>query len=38
MNRAVYTIESPDRYRSRWTFSQNGQERWMEEIVTTRRR
>jgi hypothetical protein len=38
MNRAVYTIESTDRYRSRWTFSQNGQERWMEEIVTTRRR
>jgi hypothetical protein len=38
MNRAVYTIESNDRYRSRWTFSQQGQERWMEEIVTTRRR
>ena len=38
MNRAVYTIESADRYRSRWTFSENGQARWMEEIVTTRRR
>ena len=38
MNRAVYTIESTDRYRSRWTFSQNGQEHWMEDIVTTRRR
>lgn len=37
MNRAVYTIESNERYRSRWTFSQQGQERWMEEIVTTRR-
>lgn len=38
MSRAVYTLESEDRYRSRWTFSQKGQERWMEEIVTTRRR
>jgi hypothetical protein len=38
MNRAVFTIESADRYRSRWTFSQRGQEQWMEEIVGTRRR
>lgn len=38
MHRAVYTIESADRYRSRWTFVQKGEERWMEEIVTTRRR
>lgn len=38
MNRAVYTLESEDRYRSRWTFSQKGEARWMEEIVTTRRR
>lgn len=38
MRRAVFTIESSDRYRSRWTFSQNGQERWMEEIVSARRR
>ena len=38
MHRAVYTIESVDRYRSRWTFVQKGEERWMEEIVTTRRR
>lgn len=37
MNRAVYTIESPDRYRSRWTFSRKREESWMEEIVTTRR-
>jgi hypothetical protein len=37
MDRAVYTIESPDRYRSRWTFYQKGQERWMEDIVNTRR-
>ena len=38
MNRAVFTIESVDRYRSRWTFSRGGQEQWMEEIVGTRRR
>ena len=38
MRRAVFTIDSSDRYRSRWTFSQNGQERWMEEIVSARRR
>lgn len=38
MNRAVFTIDSPERYRSRWTFSQRGEERWMEEIVGTRRR
>ena len=38
MHRAVFTLETPDRYRSRWTFARNGQESWMEEIVTTRRR
>jgi hypothetical protein len=38
MDRAVFTIESPDRYRSRWTFFRNGQEQWMEEIVNIRRR
>ena len=38
MRRAVFTIESTDRYRSRWTFSRDGQERWMEEIVSVRRR
>lgn len=38
MRRAVFTIESSDRYRSRWTFSLGGQERWMEEIVSARRR
>ena len=38
MRRAVFTIDSSDSYRSRWTFSQNGQERWMEEIVSARRR
>lgn len=38
MSRAVFTLESADRYRSRWTFARDGQESWMEEIVTTRRR
>ena len=38
MRRAVFTIDSSDRYRSRWTFSQDGQERWMEEIESARRR
>jgi hypothetical protein len=38
MDRAVLTIESPERYRSRWTFYQKGQERWLEDIVNTRRR
>lgn len=38
MRRAVFTIESSDRYRSQWTFSRDGQERWMEEIVSERRR
>jgi hypothetical protein len=38
MDRAIFTIESGDRYRSRWTFFQRGQERWMEDIVSTRRR
>jgi hypothetical protein len=37
MDRAVYVIESPDRYRSQWTFYQKGQERWLEDIVNTRR-
>jgi len=38
MDRAILTIESADRYTSRWTFYQNGKETWMEEIVNTRRR
>lgn len=38
MNRAVFAIETDDRYRSRWTFARDGRESWMEEIVTTRRR
>ena len=38
MDRAVITLESADRYRSRWSFYQNGKEQWMEDIVNTRRR
>jgi hypothetical protein len=38
MDRAIFTIESPDRYRTRWTFYRDGEERWMEDIVNTRRR
>lgn len=38
MDRAIFTVESTDRYRSRWTFYQKGEERWMEDIVSTRRR
>ncbi len=38
MHRAVFTLESEDRYRSRWTFYRDGREEWMEEIVHVRRR
>jgi hypothetical protein len=38
MDRAVFTFESTDRYRSRWSFYKDGRESWMEEIVHTRRR
>ena len=37
MHRAVITIQSPDRYESRWTFYKDGKETWMETIVNTRR-
>ncbi len=37
MDRAIFTLESADQYRSRWTFYQKGAERWMEEIVNKRR-
>lgn len=36
MDKAVFTFESPDRFKSRWTWYQDGKERWMEEIVYTR--
>jgi len=32
MDQAVYRFESDDRITGRWTWYQNGQERWMEEI------
>jgi hypothetical protein len=38
MDRAVFSFESPDRVRSRWTWYANGKEQWLEEIVQTRRR
>ena len=38
MHRAILTIQSPDRYESRWTFYKDGKETWMETIVNTRRR
>jgi hypothetical protein len=38
MDRAVFVIESADRYRSRWTFYRDGQAQWLEDIVNTRRR
>ena len=37
MDKAVFTFESPDRVRSRWTWYQDGKEKWFEEIVQTRR-
>ncbi len=38
MDRAVFTFEGPDRIRSRWTWYENGAEKWMEEILQTRLR
>lgn len=38
MDGAVFTFESAERYRSRWSFYEKGRESWMEEIVHTRRR
>lgn len=36
MDKAVYTFEAPDRVRSRWTWYQDGKEKWFEEILQTR--
>ncbi len=36
MDKAVFTFEAPDRVRSRWTWYQNGEEKWFEDIVQTR--
>jgi len=38
MDKVVYTFKSPDEFTSRWTWYQNGEERWLEEIVHTRAR
>jgi hypothetical protein len=38
MDRAVFTFEGPNRLKSRWTWYEDGQEKWMEEIVQTRSR
>lgn len=37
MDRAVFEFHDHTRFTSRWTWYQDGQERWMEEITYTRR-
>lgn len=37
MDKVVFTFAGPDRYTSRWTWYEKGQERWLEEIVHTRK-
>jgi hypothetical protein len=37
MDRAVFEFHDHSRFTSRWTWYQDGQEKWMEEIVYTRR-
>ena len=37
MDRAVFTFETDGRVRSQWTWYQDGKERWLEEIVQTRK-
>lgn len=36
MDKAMFRFESDDRFTTKWTWYQNGQEKWMEEIVCTR--
>jgi hypothetical protein len=36
MDKAVYRFDGEDRFTTKWTWYQNGQERWMEEIAMTR--
>jgi hypothetical protein len=36
MDKAMYRFETDDRFTSQWTWYQNGQEKWMEQIVCTR--
>jgi hypothetical protein len=38
MDRAVFHFEDPDHVTTRWTWYQDGRERWMEEIRLTRKR
>lgn len=38
MDRAVFEFLGPDRIRSRWTWYQEGEEQWLEDIETTRSR
>lgn len=38
MDQAVYRFPHPDRVRSRWSWYQEGEERWLEDIETTRSR
>lgn len=37
MDKAVFRFETEDRVVSRWTWYENGREKWFEEIVQTRR-
>lgn len=36
MDQAVYEFPSPDVVRSRWTWYQDGEERWLEDVEETR--
>lgn len=38
MDKAVFQFDEPDRFTSRWTWYQNGQQRWLEDISYTRLR
>jgi hypothetical protein len=38
MDQAIIRFEGPDRLTSRWTWYENGTEKWFEEIVQTRQK
>jgi hypothetical protein len=38
MDRAVFRFEDADHVTTRWTWFQDGQEQWLEEIRLTRKR
>lgn len=38
MDKVIYRFRDEDRFTSQWTWYQNGQERWMEEIGLERKR